>query len=347
MNYLDAKSNGKRKSKNQRLRRIWYQMVYRCYNSKCKAYPLYGGRGIKVQESWKDNYFNFEDDLYDSYIKHVEEYGEKDTTLDRIDYNGNYELPNLRWATQEEQANNTSRNFIVIDGLNLTQFSNKYDLPVATVWARLHYGWTIEKIITTPVRKLSPKIYAPTGESIEELAKRLNINKSTIKSRLNRGWTWEKILNTQVRESIVAPTGESLQEIADKFGISPHTIKTRLNRGWTWEEALSNPVRNISKIVLSTGETIAELSERTGISKKVIDTRFHHGWSVEKIINTPVEPRYKYYLPCNKSLKEHCNKNNYNYKTIVNYIKKYNLEPHEALAKYLENKQKRNNKNTP
>ena len=75
--------------------------------------------------------------------------------------------------------------------------------------------------------------------------------------------------------------------------------------------------------------------------------RLNAGWSVEKIINTSVSQSInvsKYLLPCNISLKQHCKQNNYCYTAVFNYIKKYNLEPHEALAKYLENKQK---KNTP
>ena len=156
--YLENKN--KRVIKDKRLANIWRQMKYRCYNPKNKSYKWYGERGITVQESWLESYFNFEDDMYESYIEHCNKYGEKDTTLDRIDYNGNYELDNVRWATYEEQANNKRNNFIVVDNLTVSQFSEKYNLPVATVWYRIHHGWSVEKIITTPVRK-STKINFP------------------------------------------------------------------------------------------------------------------------------------------------------------------------------------------
>lgn len=54
--------------------------------------------------------------------------------------------------------------------------------------------------------------------------------------------------------------------------------------------------------------------------------------------------RTKYILPCNnyqKTLKYHCKQNRYNYSTIKDYIKKYNLSPDKALAKYLEKRNKK------
>ena len=69
-------------------------MICRCYNRNRKQYKNYGGRGITVCEKWR-KFENFYDDM---------KIGYKDTlTLDRVNNDGNYELANCRWATQEQQ----------------------------------------------------------------------------------------------------------------------------------------------------------------------------------------------------------------------------------------------------
>ncbi|KKK64678.1 hypothetical protein LCGC14_2981790, partial [marine sediment metagenome] len=46
---------------------------------------------IVTQESTVRVYENFREDMYDMYIQHIKEYGRKNTTINRIDNNGNYE----------------------------------------------------------------------------------------------------------------------------------------------------------------------------------------------------------------------------------------------------------------
>jgi len=74
----------------------WRMMKTRCQNSNFPYYKDYGGRGIKVCERW----MNFENFLTDM--------GERpeNTTLDRINNDGNYEPGNCRWATRKEQRRN-------------------------------------------------------------------------------------------------------------------------------------------------------------------------------------------------------------------------------------------------
>ena len=85
----------------------------RCTNPKNPGYKNYGARGIKCSYEYVVDFY---DDMWESYIGHCKKYGPENTTLDRIDPNGNYEKSNLKWATKEEQNRNTTRHreFIAI-----------------------------------------------------------------------------------------------------------------------------------------------------------------------------------------------------------------------------------------
>lgn len=93
--------------KHKRLYSIWKGMKYRVENENSLEYHRYGGRGILIE------FKNFKDFVYcmsKSYYEHVEIHGETDTTIDRIDNDGNYSSSNCKWSTKKEQAANMSTN---------------------------------------------------------------------------------------------------------------------------------------------------------------------------------------------------------------------------------------------
>lgn len=139
-----------------RIYEIWTNMKHRCYTRSAPNYLNYGGRGIKVCDRWKDSFENFRDDMMESYNKHVKEFGEKDTTIDRINVDMDYCRENCRWATYLEQASNKSNNHNITykgETRNVTNWARLYNINIRTFRARLQYGWDIERALTTPVQK--------------------------------------------------------------------------------------------------------------------------------------------------------------------------------------------------
>lgn len=133
---------------------IWCGMNQRCTDKNSASYPRYGGRGITIQRDWMD-FMNFKNDMYDSYVLHCKEFGEKQTSINRVNNDGNYELSNCRWATRKEQGNNTSSNKIIsYRGVTLTlvQWSDKLNIPYSVLHERIQiYNWNLKKAFQTPV----------------------------------------------------------------------------------------------------------------------------------------------------------------------------------------------------
>lgn len=80
-------------------------MMHRCYNKNRACWERYGGKGIIVSEArWLK-------ESPEGYLNFLEDMGQRpeNTTLDRVDSEGNYCKENCRWSDKRTQAYNTKR----------------------------------------------------------------------------------------------------------------------------------------------------------------------------------------------------------------------------------------------
>lgn len=133
-----------------RVHRIWQNMLNRCKNPNVPCYPNYGGRGIKVCERWKS---------FENFLADMGEPG-PEMSIDRIDVNGDYEPLNCRWATAIVQQSNTRKNrFLTHNGKTQTvsTWAREVGINPTRIALRLAKGWSVEKALTTPIRKMKGK----------------------------------------------------------------------------------------------------------------------------------------------------------------------------------------------
>lgn len=80
------------------LHKVWRGMIRRCENRNEKAYPNYGGRGIRVCHRWRSDFRNFYADMALGYRPGL--------TIERVDNDADYEHSNCKWVPRCEQSKN-------------------------------------------------------------------------------------------------------------------------------------------------------------------------------------------------------------------------------------------------
>lgn len=136
-----TKTHGKSRTQ---IHRIWNGMMMRCTNANHAAFYRYGGRGIKVCESWKI-FANFYADMGDP---------PDGKTLDRIDNDGDYCPSNVRWADLKQQnRNRASNSFHTVNGVTKTiaEWAEEKGMPARQLRLRMvSKGITMEQALAMP-----------------------------------------------------------------------------------------------------------------------------------------------------------------------------------------------------
>ena len=136
------KTHGMSKS---RTYRIWNAMRSRCN----RFHQDYSARGITYDKQW---------DVFENFLADMGEVPDG-MSLDRIDVNGNYEKANCRWATKEQQANNTRSNALIEWGgkrQTRAQWERELGMRPSTLRSRLRAGWPLEKAMQPLSLQVTP-----------------------------------------------------------------------------------------------------------------------------------------------------------------------------------------------
>lgn len=129
----------------------WHNIWQRCSNPSNRRYSTYGGRGIGICERWR------------SFEKFFADMGSRPSpkhTLDRIDNDKGYDPSNCRWATNLEQAQNTTRSRkLAHDGRvqSVATWARETQIPETTIRGRLGSGWPIDLALSEPPDRNRPR----------------------------------------------------------------------------------------------------------------------------------------------------------------------------------------------
>jgi hypothetical protein len=131
-----------RKGKHTSEYRSWSHILDRCNNPSSRDYPRYGGRGIKICESWL---------VYSNFLADMGRKPDTGYSIERVDNNGNYSPTNCRWATKQQQAENrrTTR-LITLNGETraTSYWLRVLQIPRSTYEGRRRRGYTPEQALT-------------------------------------------------------------------------------------------------------------------------------------------------------------------------------------------------------
>lgn len=120
---------------------VWRSMCDRCRLPSHHAWHNYGARGVTVCERWAASFAAFWADMGPTYRPGL--------TLDRIDNSAGYSPENCRWATREQQANNTRMNRTV-GGKTAAQLAKELGVKRSTMYYRLAKGVPVERLGEAP-----------------------------------------------------------------------------------------------------------------------------------------------------------------------------------------------------
>jgi hypothetical protein len=150
---LGACLNGK----TTELYKRWQGIKGRCLRPSHTSYPKYGAVGITVCDEWL---------RFEPFRDWSESHGfQPDLVIDRIDNSKGYFPENCRWVTPRQNTSNRHCSVIFPSGETTREVAGRLNMTPAAILLRLEAGWSKEKTMTQPRRKLRPMNAGPSVAS--------------------------------------------------------------------------------------------------------------------------------------------------------------------------------------
>jgi hypothetical protein len=198
VDYLPKRRNGDQSNTGSLLNHIYLKMLDRCNNQGSEYYHRYGGRGIKVCDSWL-SWDKFKEDMLDTYSPGL--------SIERKDVNLGYSKENCIWIEKEKQGLNKEDTIrITVNGelVSLTEHSRELGFAPSTIRKRYHLVGDNYAALFRPhksVLKVSEEVkkfiadnfYVSTEEILESVQESFNLELTGIYVRqLKSDWKTNK-----------------------------------------------------------------------------------------------------------------------------------------------------------
>lgn len=138
-----------------------FHNIYRGIRTRCGNNKAYIPKRYSSIKCLWVSFDEFKKDMYAAYLLHIKKHGEKNTSIDRIDNNGNYSKENCRWATMKIQSLNKSTAIMITymgETKNSSEWAKIVNLSGSLIRERINSGWSAEDALTIRP-KLGQKIY--------------------------------------------------------------------------------------------------------------------------------------------------------------------------------------------
>lgn len=128
-----------------------------------------------------------------------------------------------------------------------TEMLNHWGISANSFYGRLRKGWSLEKVLSTPMRKVKKdKKYKDFKgnlfTSISDMAREYGVSYSALQKFLNEGKTSEEatfLISQRVVKDHLGNIYPTIVKMAESYNVSVELLHNRLSTGWSVEEALT------------------------------------------------------------------------------------------------------------